>query len=140
MAAGRGAEIVVVSAKIEAEIAQLAAEDERREFLATLGLAETGLSQVIRAGYRLLGLITFFTTGPKETRAWTVRKGAAAPEAAGVIHSDFQRGFICAETISYDDYVAFGGEQGARDAGRMRQEGRDYRVADGDVILFRFNV
>ena len=139
-AAAEGAAAVVVSAKIEAEIAQLADPAEKRAFLEHLGLNETGLARVIRAGYRLLGLITFFTAGPKEVRAWTVRAGARAPEAAGAIHTDFERGFIAAETIAYDDFVRLGGEQAAKDAGRMRQEGRDYKVADGDVILFRFNV
>lgn len=138
-AATEGASAVVVSAAIEAEVAQLP-ETERGEFLSSLGLSETGLARVIRAGYGLLNLITFFTAGPKEARAWTVRQSAKAPEAAGVIHSDFERGFICAETISYEDYVACNGEQGAKDAGKMRQEGRDYVVKDGDVMLFRFNV
>lgn len=131
---------VVVSAAIEAEVSQLSDEAERKEFLASLGLEETGLARVIRAGYGLLDLITYFTAGPKEARAWTVHRGAKAPEAAGVIHTDFERGFICAETISYSDYLACNGEQGAKDAGKMRQEGRDYVVQDGDVILFRFNV
>jgi hypothetical protein len=108
--------------------------------LESIGLSEPGLSKVIRAGYALLGLITFFTVGPKEARAWTVRRGASAPEAAGVIHTDFQAGFIRAETISYEDFVACGGEQGAKDAGRMRAEGKDYVVQDGDVFHFRFNV
>jgi GTP-binding protein YchF len=134
-----GAAAVVVSAGIEAELVDLPA-GERAEFLASLGLTEPGLNRVIRAGYRLLDLITFFTAGPKEARAWTVRRGATAPEAAGTIHSDFQRGFIAAETISYEDYVACNGEQGAKEAGRMRQEGRGYVVQDGDVMLFRFNV
>jgi GTP-binding protein YchF len=138
-AAKEGATSVVISAAIEAEVSQLP-ETDREEFLGSLGLKETGLARVIRAGYGLLGLITFFTVGPKEARAWTVRKGAKAPEAAGVIHTDFERGFICAETIAFDDFVACGGEQGAKDAGRMRQEGRDYVVKDGDVLLFRFNV
>jgi ribosome-binding ATPase len=138
-AAAEGARAVVVSAAIEAEIATLAA-DEREAFLADLGLHETGLSRVIRAGYELLGLITFFTAGPKEARAWTVHKGARAPEAAGEIHTDFERGFIRAETISYDDFVKHGGEAGARDAGKLRSEGKDYVVKDGDVLLFRFNV
>ena len=133
------AQAVAISAAIEAEMAQLS-EVERTEFLAHLDLGETGLARVIRAGYMLLDLITFFTAGPKETHAWTVRRGAKAPEAAGVIHSDFERGFICAETIAYEDYVALGGEQAAKDAGKMRQEGREYAVRDGDVILFRFNV
>ncbi len=139
-AAQEGASSVVISAAIEAEVAALPDETERQAFLESLGLSETGLARVIRAGYGLLNLITYFTAGPKEARAWTVRKGAKAPEAAGVIHSDFERGFICAEVIAYDDYVAYGGEQGAKEAGKMRQEGRDYVVADGDVMLFRFNV
>jgi ribosome-binding ATPase len=138
-AAAEGAEAVVISARIEAEVAELP-KDERTEYLASLGLSETGLSRVIRAGYRLLDLITFFTAGPKEARAWTVGRGTKAPAAGGVIHSDFERGFIRAETIAYDDFVVLGGEQGAREAGRMRAEGRDYVVEDGDVILFRFNV
>ena len=140
MAAEKGAECVIVSAAIEAEVVQLADPEEQQEFLTGLGLSETGLARVIRAGYRLLDLITFFTAGPKEARAWTVPKGALAPEAAGRIHTDFQKGFIRAETISYDEFIACGGEQGARDAGKLRQEGRDYVVQDGDVILFRFNV
>ena len=135
-----GAGVVVVSAAIEAEVAQLATAAERQDFLESLGLQEAGLDRVIRAGHALLDLITFLTTGPKESRAWTVRRGATAPQAAGAIHSDFERGFICAEVIAYDDFVACGGEQAAKDAGKMRQEGRDYVVADGDVILFRFNV
>lgn len=135
-----GAEAVIVSAEIEAEVAQLADDEEKAAFLESLGLAESGLARIIQAGYALLDLITFFTAGPKEARAWTVRRAATAPEAAGAIHSDFQRGFICAETISYEDYVRHGGEAGAKDAGRLRQEGRDYIVRDGDVILFRFNV
>ncbi len=138
-AKAEGAEAVVVSAAIEAEIATMAT-DERELFLADLGLSETGLARVIRAGYDLLHLITFFTAGPKEARAWTVEKGSKAPQAAGAIHSDFERGFIRAETIAYDDYVALGGEAGAKDAGRMRAEGKDYVVQDGDVLLFRFNV
>ena len=138
-AAQEGARAVVVSAAIEAEIATLPG-DEREAFLSDLGLHETGLARVIKAGYELLGLITFFTAGPKESRAWTVRNGAKAPEAAGAIHSDFERGFIRAETIAYDDFVKFGGETGAKDAGKMRSEGKDYVVQDGDVLLFRFNV
>jgi GTP-binding protein YchF len=138
-AAAEDARAVVVSAAIEAEIATLPS-DERDAFLADLGLHETGLSRVIRAGYELLGLITFFTAGPKEARAWTVEKGAKAPEAAGVIHSDFERGFIRAETIAYDDFIACNGEAGARDKGKLRSEGKDYAVQDGDVLLFRFNV
>ena len=139
MAKAVGAQAVVVSAAIEAEIATMPPED-RAEFLSDLGLSETGLTRVIRAGYELLHLITFFTCGPKEARAWTVHKGASAPNAAGAIHSDFERGFIRAETIAYDDYVACNGESGAREAGKLRSEGKDYVVADGDVLLFRFNV
>ena len=138
-AAAEGARSVVISAAIEAEIAQMDPAD-RPDFLAELGLTETGLARVVRAGYDLLGLLTFFTVGPKETRAWTVGKGARAPQAAGVIHTDFEKGFIRAETIAYDDYVAYRGEAGARDHGRFRSEGKDYVVADGDVLNFRFNV
>ena len=138
-AAAEGANAVVVSAAIEAEIVTMPAED-RGEFLAALGLGEAGLARIIRSGYDLLHLITFFTVGPKEARAWTVHKGAKAPEAAGEIHSDMQRGFIRAETIAYDDYVALGGENGAKEAGKLRQEGKDYVVQDGDVMHFRFNV
>ena len=138
-AAAENAQAVIVSAAIEAEIATMPAED-RGEFLAALGLAETGLTRVIRAGYALLDLITFFTAGPKEARAWTIPAGARAPQAAGAIHSDFERGFIRAETIAYADYVATGGEAGAREAGKLRSEGKDYVVHDGDVLLFRFNV
>ncbi|HET6183729.1 MAG TPA: redox-regulated ATPase YchF [Acetobacteraceae bacterium] len=138
-AAEAGARMVVVSAAIEAEVAQLPA-DERGEFLAGLGLSDSGLDRVIRAGYELLDLITFFTVGPKEARAWTVVRGTRAPQAAGVIHGDFERGFIACETIAYDDFVACNGEAGAKEAGRMRVEGKDYVVRDGDVLLFRFNV
>lgn len=138
-AAAEGAEAVVVSAAIEAEIATMPVED-RGEFLAELGLEETGLARVIRAGYKLLHLLTFFTVGPKEARAWTIPAGSKAPQAAGAIHSDFERGFIRAETIAFDDYVACGGEAGAREAGKLRQEGKEYVVQDGDVMLFRFNV
>ena len=138
-AKAEGAEAVVISAAIEAEIAQLADPEEKRAFLESRGLAEPGLNKIIRAGYRLLGLITFFTAGPKESRAWTVPAGARAPQAAGAIHTDFERGFIRAETIGYDDFLACGGEQGAKDAGRMRAEGKEYVVKDGDVMLFRFN-
>ena len=140
MAAENGAECVIVSAAIEAEVVQLADADEQQEFLSGLGLSETGLARVIRSGYRLLDLITYFTSGPNEARAWTVPKGTPAAEAAGRIHTDFQKGFIRAETISYDDFIACGGEQGARDAGKLRQEGKDYVIQDGDVILYRFNV
>jgi hypothetical protein len=138
-AAAEGAKAVIISAAIEAEIATMDPAD-RPEFLRDLGLTETGLSRIIRAGYELLDLITFFTAGPKEARAWTVEKGAKAPQAAGVIHSDFERGFIRAETIAFDDYVRHGGESGARDAGKLRSEGKDYVTRDGDVMLFRFNV
>ena len=136
-AAREGNSAVVVSAKIESEIALLPPE-EQREFLEAVGLAEPGLNRVIRAGYGLLGLITYFTVGPKEARAWTVTRGTRAPQAAGVIHSDFEKGFIRAETIAYPDYVALKGEAGARDAGKLRLEGKDYVVADGDVMHFRF--
>jgi GTP-binding protein YchF len=132
-----GAACVVISAKIEAEIAVLPA-GERQEYLAAMGLGEAGLDRLIRAGYALLDLITYFTAGPKEAAAWTVTRGTKAPQAAAVIHSDFERGFIRAETIAYDDYVTFGGESGARDAGKMRLEGKSYVVADGDVMHFRF--
>ena len=135
-AAHEAAGCVVISAKIEAEIAVLPPA-ERAEYLATIGLKEPGLERLIRAGYALLHLVTFFTAGPKEARAWTVPRGRRAPQAAGVIHSDFERGFIRAETIAYADYVACGGEAGARDAGKMRLEGKDYVVADGDVLHFR---
>src|SRR5436305_11660040 len=138
-AAAENAKAVVASAAIESEIATLP-PDERDAFLADLGLHETGLTRVIRAGYELLGLITFYTVGPKEARAWTAHRGAKAPEAAGEIHTDFERGFIRAETISYDDYIKYDGETGARDAGKLRSEGKDYVVQDGDVMLFRFNV
>ena len=138
-AAAEGAKAVVISAAIEAEIATLPAE-EREAFLSDLGLHETGLNRMIHAAYELLGLITFYTAGPKESRAWTVHRGAKAPEAAGEIHTDFERGFIRAETIAFDDYIACGGETGARDAGKLRSEGKEYVVQDGDVMLFRFNV
>jgi len=135
-----GAAVVIVSASIEAEIAQLADAKDREEFLSDIGLKETGLTRVISAGYDLLGLITFLTAGPKESRAWTIRNNTKAAQAAGSIHSDFERGFICAETIAYEDYLRFQGEQGSKEAGRMRQEGREYIVKDGDIMLFRFNV
>jgi len=138
-AAAEGAVVVAVCAAIEAEIAQLE-ESERAEFLAELGLREPGLDRVIRGAYTLLGLQTFFTAGPKEVRAWTVRRGAAAPQAAGVIHTDFERGFIRAEVIAFADYIACRGEAGARDAGKLRLEGKDYLVQEGDVMHFRFNV
>ena len=139
LAAAEGAGFVVISAAIEAEIAQLP-DAEQKEFLETLGLKEPGLDRLIRAGYALLGLITYFTVGPKETRAWTIPDGARAPQAAGVIHTDFEKGFIRAQTIAFDDYVRLKGEQGAKDAGKARDEGKDYVVADGDVLLFKFNV
>ena len=138
-AAKEGAPVVPVSAALEAQIADMPDEDKKL-FLEDMGMDEPGLNRVIRAAYRLLGLQTYFTAGPKEVRAWTVRAGATAPQAAGVIHTDFERGFIRAEVASYEDYVAGGGEQGAREAGRLRLEGRDYVVRDGDVIHFRFNV
>jgi ribosome-binding ATPase YchF (GTP1/OBG family) len=136
-AAEEGAKAVVVSAKIESEIAVLPA-DEQKDYLEAVGLAEPGLNRVIRAGYDLLGLITYFTAGPKEARAWTVTEGTRAPQAAGTIHTDFEKGFIRAETIAYPDYVALNGEAGARDAGKLRLEGKDYVVQDGDVLHFRF--
>ncbi|MCC0015316.1 MAG: redox-regulated ATPase YchF [Rhodobiaceae bacterium] len=136
-AAGEGAVTVVISARIEAEIALLP-EAERAEYLDAIGLERPGLDQLIRAGYELLGLITYFTVGPKEARAWTIEKGTRAPQAAGVIHTDFEKGFIRAETIAYDDFVACGGETAAKDAGKMRLEGKDYVVRDGDVMHFRF--
>jgi GTP-binding protein YchF len=139
LATAEGSQVVAVCAAIEAEIAQLDDAD-RGDFLRELGLDEPGLNRVIRGAYRLLGLSTYFTAGPKEVRAWTVRAGSTAPQAAGVIHTDFERGFIRAEVIGYDDYVAYRGETGARDAGKLRLEGKDYRVREGDVMHFRFNV
>jgi GTP-binding protein YchF len=139
VAAAKGGEVVVICGELEAQIAQLP-ENERADFLKEMGLEEPGLNVLIRAAYKLLNLETFFTAGPKEARAWTIHRGDKAPQAAGKIHSDFERGFIRAETIAYDDYVANGGEQGAKAAGKMRSEGKEYVVADGDVILFRFNV
>lgn len=133
------AKVVAISAATEAELMELD-EDERKEFMADLGLSEPGLNRVIRAGYDLLGLQTYFTAGVKEVRAWTIRRGATAPEAAGVIHTDFEKGFIRAEVIAYDDFIAFGGEQGAKEAGKLRLEGKEYVVCDGDVMHFRFNV
>lgn len=138
-AASEGAQAVVVSAAIEAELVEMPQED-RSEYLAELGLEESGLARVIRAGYTLLGLKTFFTAGPKEARAWTFPDGAKAPQAAGEIHTDFERGFIRAETIAYDDFIALGGEAAAREAGKLRQEGKEYLVQDGDILLFKFNV
>ncbi len=140
MATEQGAECVIISAQIEEDISQMDDPADRAEFLSDMGLVETGLVRVIRAGYHLLDLITFFTSGPKETRAWTVMRGSLAPQAAGVIHTDFERGFIRAETISMEDFLALNGEQGAKDAGKMRQEGKTYQTQDGDIMLFRFNV
>jgi ribosome-binding ATPase len=139
LATTEGAEVVPVCAAIEAEIGQLD-EADRAAFLADLGLEEPGLNRVIRAAYRLLGLLTFFTVGPKEVRAWTVRKGSTAPQAAGEIHTDFERGFIRAETIAFDDFLACKGEAGAREVGKLRLEGKEYVVKEGDVLHFRFNV
>ncbi len=139
-AKAEGAEAVVISAKIESEISVMESESDKAEFLQTMGLTEPGLNRVIRAGYALLDLITYFTIGPKEARAWTIIKNTKAPGAAGVIHTDFERGFICAETIAYPDYIAGNGEQGAKEAGKMRLEGKEYIVHDGDVVHFRFNV
>jgi GTP-binding protein YchF len=138
-AATQGARAIVVSAAIEAEVSQLPAAD-RKEFLDGMGLTQSGLDQVIRAGYELLELLTYFTCGPKETHAWTITKGTRAPQAAAVIHKDFERGFIACETIAYPDFIACRGEQGAKEAGKMRIEGKTYVVKDGDVLLFRFNV
>lgn len=140
MAKAQGAGAVVISAAIESEIAQLGSDEEKKEFFDTIGLTEPGLNKIIRAGYDLLGLQTYFTVGPKEARAWTVRKGAKGPEAAGVIHSDFEKGYIRAEVMNYDDYVALKSEQAVKEAGKYRSEGKEYVVSDGDIILFRFNV
>jgi ribosome-binding ATPase len=139
IAVKEGAEVVVICAAIEAELVGME-DDDKKEFLAEMGLEEPGLNRVIRAGYKLLGLQTYFTAGEKEVRAWTVRIGASAPQAAGVIHTDFERGFIRAEVIAFDDYVQYQGEHGAREAGKLRSEGKDYIVKDGDVVHFRFNV
>jgi len=139
-AEAENAKAVIISAEIESEVAQLENEDEKKEFLQTLGLEETGLSKIIKAGYALLGLQTYFTAGPKEVRAWTFLKGWKAPQCAGIIHSDFERGFIRAETISYDDYISLGGEQACKEAGKMRSEGKEYVVQDGDILTFLFNV
>ncbi|MCE9508283.1 MAG: DUF933 domain-containing protein, partial [Alphaproteobacteria bacterium] len=140
MAKAQGAEYVVICAAIESDIAQLGSEEEKKEFLDSIGLDEAGLNRVIRAGYKLLDLITFFTVGPKEARAWTVKNLSKAPQAAGVIHTDFERGFIRAETIDIKDFLGLGGEQAAKEAGKMRSEGKEYVVKDGDIMLFRFNV
>ncbi len=140
MAQAQGAQAVVISAAIESEIAQLASDAEKKEFLDTLGLEEPGLNKIIRAGYGVLGLQTYFTVGPKEARAWTVRKGAKGPEAAGAIHTDFEKGYIRAEVMAYNDYITLGSEQAVKEAGKYKSEGKEYVVADGDIILFRFNV
>ena len=140
MAKAEGAEAVIICAAIESEISVLGSEEEKKEFLESIGLDEPGLNRVIRAGYKLLDLITFFTVGPKEARAWTVKRGSKAPQAAGVIHTDFEKGFIRAETIDIRDFMTCGGEQPAKEAGKMRQEGKEYIVKDGDLMLFRFNV
>jgi len=140
MATEKGAQMVIICAAIEEEISQLDSDEEKSEFLEAIGLSEPGLNRVIRAGYDLLKLITFFTVGPKEARAWTVKREAKAPQAAGVIHTDFERGFIKAETIDMNDFITLDGEQGAKEAGKMRQEGKEYIVQDGDIMLFRFNV
>ncbi len=134
------ADCVLISAKIESEIAVLESEADKKEFLQSIGLEETGLSRLIKAGYHLLGLITYFTIGPKEARAWTIINGMLAPQAAGVIHTDFEKGFIRAETIAYEDYIKYSGEAGSRDAGKLKSEGKEYIVKDGDVMHFRFNV
>jgi GTP-binding protein YchF len=139
-AKAEGAKAVNISAKIEAEIALLEGEAEKKEFLDTIGLKETGLDRIAKTGYELLNLVTYFTAGPKETRAWTIHKGDTAPQAAGVIHTDFEKGFIRAAVISYEDYVKFNGEEGVKNAGKLRVEGKDYIVQDGDVCHFRFNV
>ncbi len=139
LAQEEGSEVVAVCASIEAEIVELD-DDEKQEFLTDLGLEEPGLNRVVRAGYALLGLETYFTAGEKEVRAWTIPEGATAPQAAGVIHTDFERGFIRAEVVAYDDFVSCGGEQGAKEAGKLRVEGKEYIVKDGDVVHFRFNV
>ena len=139
-AKAEGSECVVIAAAIESEVAVLESEIEKKEFLSSLGLIEPGLNKIIRAGYRRLSLLTFFTVGPKEARAWTVHRGDHAPQAAGVIHTDFEHGFIRAETIAYEDFIACNGESGARDAGKLRQEGKEYIVQDGDIFHFKFNV
>ncbi|MCK5361861.1 MAG: redox-regulated ATPase YchF, partial [Gammaproteobacteria bacterium] len=139
IASSEGAPVVPICAAIESELAQLR-DDEKLEFLADMGLQEPGLNRLIRAGYSLLQLLTFFTAGPKEARAWTVRRGATAPQSAGVIHTDFQKGFIRAEIVGYDDFVGLNGEQGAKEAGKWRLEGKDYIIQEGDVVHFRFNV
>lgn len=138
-ATSENAECVMISAQIESEIASLESDEEKKEFLASIGLNETGLTKLIKSAYHLLGLVTYFTVGPKEARAWTIQIGMSAPQAAGVIHTDFEKGFIRAETIAYDDYIKYNGESGSRDAGKLRLEGKDYIVNDGDIMHFRFN-
>jgi ribosome-binding ATPase YchF (GTP1/OBG family) len=133
-------QVLKICAQVEAEVSSLESAEEKQEFLESLGLKETGLSQIIRSSYKLLELITFFTVGPKECHAWTLKKGSSAPKAAGAIHTDFEKGFIRAETISYEDYVTLNGEEGAKNAGKLRLEGKDYITQDGDVFHFRFNV
>ena len=133
-------QILKICAQIEAEVAGLETEEEKKEFLEAVGLEETGLSQIIKSSYKLLDLITFFTVGPKECHAWTLKKNSSAPKAAGVIHTDFEKGFIRAETISYNDYITLNGEEGSKTAGKLRLEGKDYITQDGDVFHFRFNV
>lgn len=140
MEKANGAPVVIISASIESEISLLDSEEEKLEFLNDLGLSSTGLSRVIKQGYDLLGLLTYFTIGPKEARAWTITSGTKAPGAAGVIHTDFERGFICAETLSWQDYIDCDGEQKAKLSGKLRLEGKEYLVQDGDVMHFRFNV
>ncbi|MFT6077334.1 MAG: ribosome-binding ATPase YchF (GTP1/OBG family), partial [Rickettsiales bacterium] len=135
-----GFPVLRISAQVESEIANLSSEEEKKEFLEAVGLVETGLSQIIKAGYGLLNMITFFTVGPKECHGWQLQKGSSAPQAAGVIHTDFEKGFIRAETISYEDYIKNNGEEGCKSAGKLRLEGKDYVTADGDVFHFRFNV
>jgi GTP-binding protein YchF len=139
-AASQNSISIIISAKIEEEIANLENEEERQEFLESIGLEESGLNKAIKVGYKILNLNTYFTVGPKEAHAWTFKTGTTAQKAAGIIHTDFEKGFICAETVSYDDYVKFNGEQGAKEVGKLRQEGKEYMVQDGDILLFRFNV
>ena len=139
-ATSENAEVIVVSARAEEEITELDSEEDKAEFLEAMGIEQSGLDQLIRAAYDLLGLATYFTAGEQEVRAWTFRKGIKAPQAAGIIHSDFERGFIRAETVSYEDLDKYGNMQAAKEAGRVRLEGKDYVVQDGDVMLFRFNV
>ena len=136
----KGGVSTIISAKVESEIAILESKEEKQEFLEALGLKETGLDKIIKIAYNFLGLLTFFTAGEMETKAWTVKKGSCAPQCAGVIHTDFERGFIRAETIAYDDYIKYNGEDGCKNAGKLRIEGKDYVAQDGDIFHFRFNV